>query len=241
MITIFTPTYNREQTLTKLFESLKKQTDKKFEWIIVDDESTDNTEKLVNSFISENCEFNIYYKKQNHGGKHRAINRAVKIAKYDWFFIVDSDDYLSNDAVEKLEKWIQENKNDEKIGIISASRFDVIQKKQLATPDFLFFNAGFKCFNYKRSDFFLDGDRAEIYRTDILRQNPFPEYKNEYFITEDVCWNSIAKAGFYTVFYPDVIYFNEYREDGLTKTGEKVNFSTVRKYPKFLSSYRNNC
>ncbi len=238
MITIFTPTYNREQTLTKLFESLKKQTDKKFEWIIVDDESTDNTEKLVNSFISENCEFNIYYKKQNHGGKHRAINRAVKIAKYDWFFIVDSDDYLSNDAVEKLEKWIQENKNDEKIGIISASRFDVIQKKQLATPDFLFFNAGFKCFNYKRSDFFLDGDRAEIYRTDILRQNPFPEYKNEYFITEDVCWNSIAKAGFYTVFYPDVIYFNEYREDGLTKTGANKYKGAFYNFNGFLESLK---
>ena len=88
MITIFTPTYNREKTLTKLFESLKSQTDKNFEWIVVDDESTDNSEKLINSFISENCEFNIYYEKQNHGGKHRAINRAVKIANMTGFLLL---------------------------------------------------------------------------------------------------------------------------------------------------------
>ena len=238
MITIFTPTYNREKTLPKLFTSLKNQSSKNFEWIVIDDESTDKTEDLLNSFINENCDFDIHYEKQNHGGKHRAINRAVKLAKYDWFFIVDSDDYLSDDAVEKLENWILENKNNEKVGIISGSRFDIVQKKQLATPDFLFLNVGFKCFNHKRADFKLVGDRAEIYKTDILRKHPFLEYENEYFVTEDVCWNSISKSGYYTAFYPDVIYFNEYRDDGLTKTGANEYIGAFNNFNGFLESVK---
>lgn len=101
MVSVFTPTYNRAYILPVLYESLKRQTCSDFEWIIVDDGSTDNTEELITSWQMECNDFSIVYRKQKNGGKHTAINNGVTLAKYEWFFIVDSDDYLRNDAVEK--------------------------------------------------------------------------------------------------------------------------------------------
>ena len=68
-ITVFTPTYNRAYTLRRLYESLRKQTQYDFEWLIVDDGSTDNTESLVQEFIRENSLFNIRYVKKENEGK----------------------------------------------------------------------------------------------------------------------------------------------------------------------------
>ncbi len=103
MITIFTPTYNRAYRLSNLFNSLRVQTDKNFEWLIVDDGSTDETEQLVRTFIG-GADFNIRYVKQLNGGKHRAINRGIQLARGSLFLIVDSDDFLTKNAVEIIYK-----------------------------------------------------------------------------------------------------------------------------------------
>ena len=226
MITIFTPTYNRAHTLSRLFDSLQNQSSKTFEWIIVDDDSKDGTENLVQSFMKKK-NFPIRYEKQSHGGKHRAINRAVKIASYEWFFIVDSDDFLVTDAVEKIEVWINANKDDKKIAAVCGSRYETNKKKALSVPSILTLNPGMKCHNHEREKYGLECDKAEIYRTHILNSHPFPEYDKEFFCTEAVCWDSISFDGYYIAFYPDVIYMCEYMEDGLTKNGANgyVGFS----------------
>ena len=90
MITVFTPTYNRGYIISNLYDSLKRQTVKTFEWIVIDDGSTDHTEKLFQNFLKEKNDFSITYKKVPNGGKHRAINKGVSLAKGDLFFIVDS-------------------------------------------------------------------------------------------------------------------------------------------------------
>lgn len=192
MLSIFTPTYNRAYTLTRLFDSLKRQEVKLFEWIIIDDGSTDETNELVQKFVLENCGFEIRYEMQMHGGKHRAWNEAVKIAKYEWFMCVDSDDYLTDDAVSKVLTWIAAVREDNSIGVISGSRFDTIRKTALSVPAILKENPGLKCLNYERADIGLQKDRAEIVRTELLRVHPFPEYQGENFCTEGVVWNAIA-------------------------------------------------
>lgn len=234
MITIFTPTYNRAHTLQRLFDSLKSQTSKEFEWIIIDDESSDNTENLVKTFIQENPEFLIIYKKQKHGGKHRAINKAVNIAKFDWFFIVDSDDYLAEDAVEKIHIWISSNKNDKKIAAVSGSRFETNRHEALSVPSILLLNPGLKCYNYERTNYNLDYDKAEVYKTSLIKSHPFPEYKEEFFCTEAVCWDSIALDGYYIAFYPDSIYMCEYMNDGLTKSGANGYIGFSKNFYGFL-------
>ena len=98
------------------FGSLIKQTDKNFEWIIVDDGSSDNTEEIVNNFINDKV-LNIRYFKQENGGKHRAINRGVKEALGELFFIVDSDDTLPENSLELIDKYANMITADDVVGV----------------------------------------------------------------------------------------------------------------------------
>ena len=102
-LTVFTPTYNRGYIIENLYNSLKDQTFKDFEWVVIDDGSTDNTEELFKVWINEKNDFSIKYIKRENGGKHRAINQGVEIAQGELFFIVDSDDKLINKALEIID------------------------------------------------------------------------------------------------------------------------------------------
>ena len=114
-ITVFTPTYNRGYIIENLYKSLQKQTFTDFEWLVVDDGSIDNTEELFDRWKKEDNNFNIRYYKKENGGKCRAINYALDKAKGELFFTVDSDDYLTNDALEKINKWENELDKSKKV------------------------------------------------------------------------------------------------------------------------------
>ena len=106
--TIFTPTYNRADLLKKLYESLKNQSFKNFEWLIVDDGSTDNTCETIQGFQEENI-IDIRYIKKENGGKQRAYNVGVENAKGELFICLDSDDIYVENGLEIIlkywEKW----------------------------------------------------------------------------------------------------------------------------------------
>ena len=121
-ITVFTPTYNRAYVIDELYNSLLNQTVTDFEWIVIDDGSNDNTEEYFNKICKNENPFKIIYLKQENGGKHRAINRGVQLAEGELFFIVDSDDYLTSDAIEKLIKWRSGLDNSKKWAGISGAR-----------------------------------------------------------------------------------------------------------------------
>ena len=105
MITIFTPTYNRAEFLAPLYDSIKNQSSKDFEWVIVDDGSTDNTYSAVAEIInSHDGSFPIRYFKKPNGGKHTAINMGVNVEEGELFLILDSDDELPPTAIETIEK-----------------------------------------------------------------------------------------------------------------------------------------
>lgn len=108
MVTVITPTYNRAYILPKLFESLKAQTSKNFEWLIVDDGSADDTKTLVESWIKSKPEFNIQYIYQENAGKMQAHNTAVQNCKTEFFMCVDSDDYIQEKAIEILDEKAKE-------------------------------------------------------------------------------------------------------------------------------------
>lgn len=212
MITIMTPTYNRAYILKEAYDSLRKQSSFDFEWIIVDDGSTDETEEIVRVWVEEEKNFSIVYEKQKNGGKHRAVNRGVLLAKYDYFLILDSDDSLANDAVETIHEWIA--------GIAGLKGFAGIAglrgKADIAiggTPSKEYIDAT----NLERKKYGLLGDKAEIYKTEILKQYPFPEFEGENFIRESAVWDRIAKDGLKIRWFNEIIYFCEYIEDGLTK------------------------
>lgn len=218
MITIMTPTYNRAYILGNVYESLKKQSSFDFEWIIVDDGSSDNTEEMVKNWIDEEQSFSIVYEKQKNGGKHRAVNRGVALAKYDYFFILDSDDTLTENAVAKVHEWIESIEGLD--GFAGVSGLKGIGDKAIGgIPNADYVDAT----NLERPKFGLSGDKAEIYKTEILKKYPFPEFEGENFIRESSAWDRIAKDGLKIRWFSDIIYLCDYIEDGLTKnTDEKT-------------------
>ena len=103
-ITVYTPTYNRANLLQNLYKSLLQQTYRNFEWLIIDDGSTDNTKQVVNGFISQGIIDIRYFYKQN-GGQHTALNMGIEKAEGTLLMDVDSDDYLTDNALERIVYW----------------------------------------------------------------------------------------------------------------------------------------
>lgn len=213
MITIFTPTYNRAYLLPKLYESLKRQTFRDFEWLIVDDGSTDDTRQVVAQWIEEKP-FDIRYVYQENGGKHRAINKGVQLAKGEWFFIVDSDDYLPDDSLEIANKWIESIKIDDSFAGVCGIKKDVDGKLPSKFP--------FEVLDLSplRISVFFKGDKAEIVKTAILRNYPFPDIPGEKFCAEGLIWDRIG-VQYKLRYFNEVIYCYEYLDDGLSKHSVK--------------------
>ena len=215
-ITVFTPAYNRAHLLPRLFHTLKLQTNLAFEWLIVDDGSADDTEAVVQKLINEEKRFPIRFFKQKHGGKHRAMNLAVKLAKGEYFFPVDSDDWLPENAIELLISWIKEIQDVPSICGVAGQKA-LADGKPVGNS---FENEGFvDASSLERKKLHIEGDKAEVFATEVLREHPFPEFEGEFFVTEAVCWNAIAADGYKLRWYQEPIYYCEYQEDGLTKTG----------------------
>ena len=224
MITVFTPTYNRAHTLPKLYRSLLEQTNKDFEWLVINDGSTDATQELIGTFASEN-KLTIRYKCVPNGGKHRAINQATELAKGEYFFIVDSDDTLTPNALEKIACWFEEIAPQK-------GRFAGVsgQKgKDLTHPLGTSFIGDYAdVLAFDRTRYGIRGDKAEVFYTHVLRRYKFPEFENENFITEAVVWMKIAQDGYALRYYNDVIYICEYLEDGLTKNATERRVKNIR-------------
>jgi len=217
LITVFTPTYNRRQLIEKLYQSLLAQSEKNFEWLVIDDGSTDETEKYFTDISSKKTPFPIRYIKQENGGKHRAINEGITKASGELFFIVDSDDHLTEKAIEKINQWMTTLDESHKwagiAGLRGFSRNKIIgQHNPKPYTD---------AQNSERRKYNLLGDKAEVYFTDVLKQHPFPEIPGENFISEEIVWNAIARDGYYLRWFNEIIYICNYLEGGLTKDNAK--------------------
>ncbi|MBQ9082386.1 MAG: glycosyltransferase [Clostridia bacterium] len=220
--TVFTPTYNRAYILPKLYESLCAQTHKDFEWLIVDDGSTDETEALILLWQKNVNGFEICYTKKENGGKPRAINTGVVLARGEYFFMVDSDDYLKPDAVEKMAKWVEEIKECENfIGVGAAKGYpDGTYLKGM--PPMVNEDGFVDATNLERNLYNLDADMCEAYRTEIFRKFPMAEWPGEKFAPEQIALNEIALAGYKLRWHPDIVYICDYLEDGLTKGSRQL-------------------
>lgn len=213
MITVLTPTFNRAYILPKAYASLRKQTNYNFEWIIVDDGSTDGTEKLVSEWLSEDKFHISYYKKEN-GGKHRAVNYGVQKALGEYVLILDSDDTLTEDAIEFLERHCSEVASDEYAGLAGLKEYT---GKQGVIGGQKNDDSYIDATNIDRVKMKLQGDKAEAYKTSIMKKYSFPEFEGENFLAEGASWNRIAIDGYKIRWYNHVIYQCEYLEDGLTR------------------------
>lgn len=222
MITVITPTYNRASKLPALYLSLVQQTSDNFEWVIVDDGSTDNTEAVISSFINEN-KIKIRYLKKENGGKHTALNAGIKTIDSVLTFIVDSDDTLTSDAIQTIEEYSHKYKD----------RFDLCGFSFLREyPDGTI--NGRKYIRDELVSNYIDirvngndmnSDKAEVFYTRCLKEFPFPEIRGERFLGEDIIWVKMGRK-YKMVYINKPIYIGNYLEDGLTKNRRLNNINS---------------
>ena len=178
-LTIFTPSYNREELLKRLYGSLQRQTDKRFIWMVIDDGSTDHTREEVTDWATENKEFQILYYYKENGGLHTAYNEAIAHIETSLCVCIDSDDWMPDDAVEKILDFWEANGSEEVAGIVGldctpdgqviGDRFP--EQKTINLIDLLTGKAGIK-----------NGDRTNVIRTELYKKfapmKVFPGEKN---------------------------------------------------------------
>lgn len=212
MITILTPTFNRAHLLPRLFESLTHQTDFNFEWLVIDDGSTDGTSDLFvgNTFLS--APFPIRYYRQENGGKHRALNAGVKQAKGDFIFIADSDDWLLPQSVAIVGLHTSAIADDNTFaGVAGLDVFDDERIVGTGLPqDIIDCNAMDIRYHYH-----VDGDLKEVFKTTVLQEFPFPEIQDEKFCPEQLVWFRIAQK-YKLRYFNTPIYVAEYQPNGIT-------------------------
>lgn len=222
MITVLTPTFNRGGRLQSLWDSLQKQTVKDFEWLVVDDGSTDGTKDLITQ-LQEKSDFPIRYIYKNNGGKHTALNVGIQTICSELIFIVDSDDCVTDDAVESILKIHKKYRSQNNIcgyaflrafpdGKVNGKKFDVDEKI-----------GSYIDVRVNGDD--TGADKAEVFKTHCLKEFPFPEYPNEKFLGEDLVWVRMARK-YEMVHINKAIYVGNYLEDGLTNNRRKHNIAS---------------
>lgn len=212
MITILTPTFNRAHLLPRLFESLTHQTDFNFEWLVIDDGSTDGTSDLFAGKTFLSAPFPIRYYRQENSGKHRALNAGVKQAKGDFIFIADSDDWLLPQSVAIVGLHTSAIADDNTFaGVAGLDVFDDERIVGTGLPqDIIDCNAMDIRYRYH-----VDGDLKEVFKTTVLQEFPFPEIQDEKFCPEQLVWFRIAQK-YKLRYFNTPIYVAEYQPNGIT-------------------------
>lgn len=227
-LTVFTPTFNRAYCLTKCYESLKRQTCKDFVWLIIDDGSTDNTKELVNDWTNENS-IEIRYKFQKNQGMHGAHNTAYELIDTELNVCIDSDDYMPDEAVEKILNFWNKNKSEELAGIAGLDAYSdgtIIGDK---FPK-----------EIKRSTLFdlyhrhgLKGDKKLVYRSELTKEYPYPIFGGENYVGLNYKYNKIDLTHKLALLN-EVLCIVEYMNDGSTKNMLKQ----YRRNPNGFAFYR---
>ena len=189
--TVFTATHNRAHLLQRVFDSLASQTDRDFEWLIVDDGSTDDTESIVRDWASR-AGFPVRYIRQPHSGKHVAFNRGVREARGRLFLTWDSDDGAVPEALERFRAHWDAIPSDRRSGFSAVS---ALRRYEDGTPigdpfpsDVLDSDPLDLYFRYR-----VRGDKWGFHLTSVLRDHPFPEPEGVTFVSESIVWFAIAR------------------------------------------------
>ncbi len=219
IVTVVTCTYNRSKLIGSLYDSLLKQTDKNFKWLVIDDGSSDDTCQLIDKFIDEN-QIEIDYIYKTNGGKHTALNYAFENIDTELTIIVDSDDFLKPQAIETVRndyaKILRGGVQD--IGIlVYLKEYPSGEVIGEAFNDDALVADGIKYIINAQ----VKGDKAEVFLTDALKKYRFPVFAEEKFMGETVVFIPVYRE--YKCFVRnDSICVCEYLNGGLTKQGRKL-------------------
>lgn len=208
LITIFTPTFNRAHYLEQTFKSLCRQQGKEFEWLVIDDGSTDNTELLIEDF-STKADFPVRYLRKKNGGKHTAYNLALEHAEGQLFFVLDSDDTIPDDFVNTVSQLYAEMAGDDSIGGAIALISDHIGNlRGIRFAD----NLKTTLMTLIRKGYI--GEYAFIFKTVPARRFRFPVIESEKYMPLRIVYDMFEEYQFLAV--NKILTIREYHTDGLS-------------------------
>ncbi len=193
-ITVFTPTYNRKGTLMRAYESLKKQTNKDFEWLIIDDGSTDGTDAMIKELIDNEKEFEIRYYWKENGGRHTAVNYSYQYIRAPYVVTLDSDDELVDDAIQKMiDCWnsIPAEEYD-RFWCVSGREIDSVNREIVGKlyPEDI---NSLKGKEQRKRLLKIDGEKHCCRKTSVLVNYKFPVYEGTRFVGENEVWEQINR------------------------------------------------
>lgn len=227
-LTIFTPTYNRAYCLQQCYKSLVRQSCKDFIWLIIDDGSTDNTRELVSNWIKENS-IQIKYKWQQNQGMHGAHNTAYDLIDTELNVCIDSDDYMPDDAVEKILLFWRKYGNDQVSGIIGLDSDQDHKVIGTKLPVDLKCSALFDLYDKHG----VTGDKKLIYRTELTKKYPYPRFEHEKYVGLAYKYYQIDKD-YQMLLLNEILCCVEYLPDGSSHN----MLYQYRRNPRGFSFYR---
>lgn len=233
-ITVFTPAYNRAHTLPRTLESLKKQSNKDFVWLIIDDGSTDNTSQLVEQWLDDDYGFRIQYIYKDNGGMHTAHNVAYQNISTELNVCIDSDDCLADNAIQKILNLWDNIDHNKYAGIIG---LDADLDGKLIGKDFGNLTETTLSGYYKQGGL---GDKKLVYRTDVINKYPeYPVFEGEKYVGLNYKYILIDQE--YKLFVlNDVLCNVEYQLDGSSNNMWKQYYTNPKGFAflrKFYMQY----
>ena len=231
-VTVLTPTFNRAHTLPRVYRSLLEQDYTDFEWLVVDDGSSDGTGELVAGWKAE-APFPIRYRYQANGGKHVALNRGVERARGRFVAVIDSDDWYLPSALGRLVAIWDSIPAEQRDGFAEVQGLG-------ATPDGTLLGKlpmdVIDTNNVEiRARYGVQGDTQGMLRTEVLREFPFPEHLGR-FVPEGIVWNRMARK-YRSRYVNEVIAVKEYQPDGLTASWQIRNIRSSRASLVYYGEY----
>ena len=229
-LTIFTPTYNRANTLKRTYESLCRQINKNFIWLIVDDGSSDNTNEMVKKWQKNNNGFEIRYIYKENGGMHTAHNTAYENIDTELNTCIDSDDFMPDDAVEKILSFWDKYGSNKYAGIVGLDQ----------KADGSIIGTRFNQSETTLTGFYANGGRGDkklVYRTDVIKKYPpYPEFEGEKYVALAYKY-MLCDQDYKLLTLNEPLVTVEYQEDGSSLNMYKQYI----KNPKGFAFYRKVC
>ena len=234
ILTVFTPAYNRADLLTRCYESMCKQTNKNFIWMIVDDGSTDNTREISESWVKNTKDFQVIYIYKENGGLHTAYNTAIANIDTELCVCIDSDDFMPDNAVGLILDFWKKNGSDKYAGIVGLD-FDMdgnVIGDML--PDIKSVNL-IGLFTGKYN--IVNGDRTNVVRTELYKKYaPMKVFKGEKNFNPHYMHLQISEEYDFLVLNEN-LRFVDYQETGMTNSMLKQYRSSPNSFAEIRKLY----
>ena len=234
ILTVFTPAYNRADLLTRCYESMCKQTNKNFIWMIVDDGSTDNTREISESWVKNTKDFQVIYIYKENGGLHTAYNTAIANIDTELCVCIDSDDFMPDNAVGMILDFWEKNGSDKYAGIVGLD-FDMdgnVIGDML--PDIKSVNL-IGLFTGKYN--IVNGDRTNVVRTELYKKYaPMKVFKGEKNFNPHYMHLQISEEYDFLVLNEN-LRFVDYQETGMTNSMLKQYRSSPNSFAEIRKLY----